>query len=221
MDTVKKFIACNEFRQLDCNSQDLHFDFVSVDDNVPSHADISVGQVDPISLVEVSEKIIKDYIRLANKQVRSHLKQIAVPFTEKEKEIRRGYRRQIAEELRASTGQEPTRSAVNAVMHLRHPRPYNFSTEVLVERGFDFVDAAAEEALRRVEHDPDASVKAFAAQFSGRQLAVLNYLILKGDGANVWGWKHRVAAEWHVHPAKISADIAMIREAYLKWLEEN
>lgn len=214
-----RFVTCNEYRTRSVKSTAVGFDFVSTGGNVPSTAEISVGQVCPISGKTVTQDMLSEYIREANRQVNSHLRQISVPLGKRDALERKVPREQTRAEIEASTGEKLKPGKLNAIMQLRHPKQYNYSYDKLFSKGFDFPDPASEDALRDVETEMLA--EEFLALFSGRLLIVARYLVATSGNQLTWGWKTRLANELHVTPALIDHDVKQIRETYRTWMKED
>lgn len=214
-------IRCNDNRKVNLkNVTKVTFEFCSVDEVVPSHAVNYAGQVDVISGRVLDRETIVEYSRVANRQADCQRREASVPLTSKEEKARRALRKEIAADFREKYGYDPAKASLDRLVQEKSPRKYHVSKEWLSEQGKDLVDRTSEDAFLRAEHDPDESVRAFAAQFTGRRRDVLECLVAQSNGEIGWGWRKELAEEWGVAPYVITRDVAEIGKAFRVWLKK-
>lgn len=213
---------CNDYRKLSgMDMNRITFAFCTGDDELPDHAEIFPSQADPVTGETVPLKVIREYNRLLNRQVDRNRRESVVPMTLQEERERRKQRAELADRLCRKYGRLPRKGILDEQMQIEHPREYVWSYERLVERGVRIPDPKAEEAYARAEQDPEETVEAFAAQFTGRLRAVAEMLIAKSRGEAVFGMRKALAEQWGVHQTMISQDIRVIGEAFLAWIRHE
>lgn len=146
---MKKPYPCIETKKADPEKRNqIRFFFVGGDDNksskyagaeegnrIASSYIVMAGDIDPLSGEIITQKMIDEYYKEEDKQIRTNLKFERRGFTNKEQAERRKIKKEFMETFRKEHGHLPSESAVKMYMEEKEGKRWNIMISELVEKG--------------------------------------------------------------------------------------
>ena len=193
---------------------------------------IQAGDIDPLTGEKIPDEIFAEYHKLRTSEVHRTLKTERVPFTEKELDVRRKEREEIAKEFEETYGYRPTKDNIRFIQQERcgsRGNRYNLHTDALVETDgesdadqvYGSVAAVDGDDLPGHKKSDVEILREFAATLTGRMRAVYEMMLEKHSGGAGAKLSKDLAAEWGVSQATIVKDQKRIEKMIVAWFAEK
>lgn len=238
---MKKPYPCIETKKADPEKRNqIRFFFVGGDDNksskyagaeegnrIASSYIVMAGDIDPLSGEIITQKMIDEYYKEEDKQIRTNLKFERRGFTNKEQAERRKIKKEFMETFRKEHGHLPSESAVKMYMEEKEGKRWNIMISELVEKGRkDCTDRETKLSVPSVEMrigEMSLEMQALldvADSLTDRLAMVLDAMIQHEAGGQERLLYKDVADMWDVKQKRINRDIAVIKKMILNRAEE-
>ena len=193
---------------------------------------IQAGDIDPLTGEKIPDEIFAEYHKLRTSEVHRTLKTERVPFTEKELDVRRKEREEIAKEFEETYGYRPTKDNIRFIQQERcgsRGNRYNLHTDALVETDGESDADQVYGSVAAVDGDDlpghkksDVDIlREFAATLTGRMRAVYEMMLEKHSGGAGAKLSKDLAVEWGVSQATIVKDQKRIEKMIVAWFAEK
>ena len=230
-----KGIPCFDYREIGPkNENTIGYQFVSGDTEkpieIPFSAKVSLGDIDPLTGEQITDVTFFHESRIIhNEQVYQNKKARCVPLTDREKAMRRKFRKRLAEDFEQKYGYPPTKKMLNDLMAQKCPRTYRMEIDAQKfddgdtksDRMTIFADRNTENILRKIENGGLSLLESFAETLDDREREMFDLLQMKSDGDNMYGMINSLAEKWGIEQYKVTRMKLRIGKKLLKYMKEE